>query len=473
VPGAAEIVSASRTAALVTAWHAGISMCLLDLVACRSVALDGAPIQVAFRLSEVVFELVTRRWCDLDELVLVGFGRDIFRLDRVIYLRDAEEATRHLLASDTPKRGAARCVVMAPSLGGSLAESTPYTLASLVELVHVLPTTGLLCCDASLPSVKAIWRVADSPWIGNVVIRQSFGRHLVLGPAEAAGRHAACVIAAELPAPLPASSNGAHHSRGARPDAAADEAPRQVRIGVLGPVEISGTLGCLDRRPRVSELIVYLAFHRGGCSGEAIKTALWPKRMPRQQTVSNRLSEARRAVGKGVDGRSRIRRVSGRHVLLREVTTDWEDFERLTGDGTEESAWCEALRLIRGRPFDGLSEGDWVSLEGLSTSIERCIGEVACRVAQAASLRGDMGRAEWAVCRGQLAAPWDEELLRCLMQIRFKSGNRGGVDAAVQTFCRALGWEGHPLDGVHPDTARLYRQLMGEHHDGWPRSRPT
>ena len=241
----------------------------------------------------------------------------------------------------------------------------------------------------------------------------------------------------------------------------ARRADSAVKIDFLGPVQVSGAGVELERRRRLTELVVYLAFHPEGVSGQALATALWPERRVSLQTVSNRLYEARRALGTGSDGQPRISRVEGRHRLSDDVKSDWEHFASLTGPGSSPASWHRALSMVRGRPFDGLSQGEWVGLEGAAAHIEAEIVEVAGRLGEHLLQQGDSAGAAWAARKGIAAAPWDERLYRLLMRAADASGNRGAVESALRWLADALEWEGDPLEAVHPDTARLYRELAG------------
>jgi DNA-binding SARP family transcriptional activator len=483
MPGTPTIVTASRRAALVTVWSGPTSRCLVDLVACGSVAIDGPPVAVGATLSDVVVELATHRWCDLDELVVVGFGSEIAGLERAVCLSNAEAALEYLAeqrTSEVLSQPRARCLVVAPPIGRrSPANLNP--LRTLVELVHATPDTGLVCCDPSLPNVRGLWRLAAHREPIDIAIRRRNLVQLRLAPglpAEVAvlppARPKVGADGTEDEEPLPRSYEELDHPlHGARTGRALQALPVQdpgsegldvpsVLVRVLGPVDVVHSGASLDRRPRVTELLAYLALHPGGATGEAIASAVWPERRVRPQTLANRLTEARQALGTTASGLPRLRRVAGRHVLS-DVSTDWAHFVRLTEPGTTAAEWTEALKLVRGRPFDGFLDAGWVVFEGLGSTVESRIVDAASRLAAHSLDDGHASHAEWSVRRGLLAAPWDERLYRMLMVVSHVAGNRAGIDAALHTLARALDWDGDPLDGVHRETALLYRQLVGRH----------
>ena len=482
LPSTPTIVAASRRAGLVTAWNTEQSRCLLDIAGCGSVALDGPPVAVGATLSDVVVELATHRWCDLDELIVVGFGEEILGLERVRCLPDIDAASHHLLSAEPPADPyrSARCLVVAPPIGKRSPDNL-NPLRSLVELVPALPGTGLICCDPSLSAVRCVWRLASHRETIDVTFRRRNRPDVALAPSrsmddeqESARRTSSTPNWRRDDATASGTAlegSGAEDGWGevdfeeSLPEAPSfrpelDQDAPAIVVRLLGPVDVVGATTSLDRRPRVTELVVYLALHPDGCSGESIATALWPDRRIPAQTLANRLSEARHALGETPFGRPRVRRVSGRHVLSADVSTDWAEFERLTASGTSQVQWNDALGMIRGRPFEGLTECGWALLEGFVATIEGRIIDIACRVGSRSLDDGNATHAEWAIRKALMAAPWDERLYRMLMVVNHASGNRGGVESALRSLAHVLDWRGDPIDGVHPETAQLYRQLL-------------
>jgi DNA-binding SARP family transcriptional activator len=245
---------------------------------------------------------------------------------------------------------------------------------------------------------------------------------------------------------------GAGHATPERPS-------EGVTILVLGPVQVVGTTENIEGRPLLKEMVTYLSFHPEGVTGEACATALWPERRVPRQTLSNRLYEARRALGATADGRARLVRSEGRHLLSADVRTDWSRFVALTDPESGPASWRQALMLVRGRPFGGLPKGDWTVMEGFAAAIEAAVVAVAARLGEHLIEAGDPVGAEWAVRRGLILTPWDERLYRLLMVAADAAGNRGGVESALRSLAQVLDWSGDPLQIVHPETAALYGRL--------------
>jgi DNA-binding SARP family transcriptional activator len=362
--------------------------------------------------------------------------------------------------------------------------------------VEQLPSTSAVCCDTS-GAARCTWQLSSHRQTLRLEIRRRSRLTAVLTPERWAETAAApraplqrlILPRGELPlggrlrgeaiaapgsgrsakATTGGESAGADTPAGEGASAAGgeggsdDPADVGVGIGLLGPVEIVGSKASLARRHRLTELIAYLAFHSEGVTGERLAAALWPEHRVTSQTVANRLHEARQALGPAPDGRGRIRLVHGRHKLSGDVATDWGRFLELTGPRSGPSSWRRALSLVRGRPFTGLSQGDWVGLEGVAARVETEIGDVAERLGEHLLASGDPEGAAWAARRGIAGAPWDERLYRLLMRAADATGSRGAVDSALCWLAAALEWEGDPLEVVHPATAALYRKLAG-----WP-----
>jgi DNA-binding SARP family transcriptional activator len=454
-----SVVRASTRAGLITLWHDGQRRCLLDTVAAGTVALDGPPVAVGYTLSDIVVELASRRWSDLDEVLLVGFGREMHGLENVRYLPAIEDAITLLMGADRFGEPSARCFVIAPM---PVDEVQRMALRRCLRLVEQTPFSGAICCDTAVRP-RCTWQLAAHGQTVRFEVNGRAGLSAVLSPARWAERTettfrvtAGPGTAVAVPAPPRADRSAVASVIPGR------EPSTGVEVRVLGPVQIVGTAESLEGRPLLQELVVYLAFHGRGVTGETCATALWPDRRVPAQTLSNRLHEARRALGSTADGRPRLMRTDGRHLLASDVRTDWERFVGLTSGDAGPASWRQALMLVRGRPFAGLGRGDWTVLEGLSATVETVIVSVSARLAEHLLGADDPLGAEWAIRRGLMVTPWDERLYRLLMTAADAAGNRGGVESALRSLAQVLDWSGDPIEIVHPETATLYRQLTGK-----------
>ena len=224
------------------------------------------------------------------------------------------------------------------------------------------------------------------------------------------------------------------------------------------------------RRPRSSEIALYLAMHPRGVTGTQLDESIWPARpnVP-AATRDTAISAVRTALG-GADRFPHARQgPDKRYQLSDQVGTDWERFCTLHRDGRQRSdvgSLRAALELIRGRPFGDLDSGpgyEWLQLEGH-------IHHMEAEIADAADLAGrlflDAGQpidARWAASRGLLAAPYTERLWIHLMAAADALGEAQEVERILTEMDRRLGLDGD-FDQLHPDTVAAYRRHSRRQH---------
>lgn len=231
----------------------------------------------------------------------------------------------------------------------------------------------------------------------------------------------------------------------------------EIEVRILGPVDIVGNAKPFTRAWSL-ELVVFLALHPEGSSTDAWSAALWPDRLMAPASLHSTASAARRALGTSASGEDHLPRAHGRLVLGPSCTTDWERFRRLAAADNPEGR-TEALRLIRGRPFDGLRSTDWALLEGTVATMEAVVVDVASRQAEWCLERGDPAGAETAARQGLRVSAYDERLYRVLIRGADAAGNPAGIESAMHELVRLVGEEIEPYDAVHPETLELYRRL--------------
>jgi DNA-binding SARP family transcriptional activator len=239
-----------------------------------------------------------------------------------------------------------------------------------------------------------------------------------------------------------------------------------VEVAVLGPFAVRGAAGPF-RRSAARELVVYLAFHRGGVRHAEWSLALWPERPVSLATAHSTSSEARRALGRTAEGRLHLPRGVDLH-LSDSVTTDVERFAELaTGD--HPSGLLRAMQLVRGPVFAGLHRTDWAVFDGTQADIEALVVRTALRGADAFVELGCGDEAEWMVRQALHVSPYDERLYRALLVATAAQGNRVRLHAAMAQLRTLAGEAAHPPartpvwdppDCLHPATTDLYRDLL-------------
>jgi DNA-binding SARP family transcriptional activator len=437
VPLTPAIASASRKAALVTLAEMHGRRALVDLVALSSTLLKGVPADVGNKIAEIAVELGSRRWSDLGTLILVAFDPLLPRLDGVRYVPDVTAALEEVNVRSMAATGSPSICVIVPPWASDPADPL---VGELIRFCEQTDGVGVLCC-ASTDGALCLWELpvpGEQPTL-------SFGD----------GRRILGVDLTEVDEPTP-KERIRPLTPEQRPTTKARVLP--IEVTVLGNVQVNGTPESFRYRRRLTELVAFLAMHPEGTTTDTFATAMWPDRRVPVQTLANRLSETRRALGLASDGRPRLRKHGRRHLIV-EAGTDWDRFRELAATTGGAKSWRSALALVRGRPFDGLDRGEWTQLEGFAAAIEASVVDVACRLGDDALGQGDGGLAHWAALQGLLVSPWDERLYRLLMRAADQLGNRGGVDAALRSLALALELEGDPLLGIHPETSALYRRL--------------
>jgi hypothetical protein len=236
------------------------------------------------------------------------------------------------------------------------------------------------------------------------------------------------------------------------PDLAAEAPPAPeptpVQINILGPVEITG----IDhpRRSQILNLLTYLALHRRGADHDQIATALWPNQLVAGKTLRNRITEARGLVGGAISDGPRWR-------LDESVTTDWQRFTALAAGSPAQQH--EALELVRGRPFAGLDDVEWIDLEGFRTETEATIVDLAITVAERDLAAGDPTAAFAAARAGLAASRYDERLHRLGVRAAGAEGSIGKVRSLTREMRTVLDLDIEPADQVEPETLALYEKL--------------
>jgi hypothetical protein len=489
--------------ALVTIGRDEFGVVLVDLEHAASLDISGLAAGV---LGSVAIETATAKWADQVDLILVGFDQDLEVLERVTHGSTIAEVTAKVqrrvrertallnsvgcranweirwaeggdawdlcvvicapAAVDADRQRAAELVRLAGSGGMGLA----VVLGSPVDARwHLRETGGRI-------EVESKGRLTSTVTAQNVDATLSAGvASLVKLASELDGVRADeppyDQIVTTVPETEPPTEGPLRESRTSAADptnsstegsagvvaAEASDHEFEVEVRILGPVEIAGAAREFTRAWAI-ELIVYLSMHRNGASSEQWATALWPDRVMAAASLHSTASAARRSLGVSKTGEDHLPRAHGRLALGPTVGSDWNHFVELAGRPEPES-WCEALELIRGRPFEGLRAPDWVLLEGIAANVEAIIVDLAGRYAEHCLSVGDPNGAQWAARQGLRASAYDERLYRVLMRAAEAAGHPAGVESVMAELIHLVAEDVEPYDAVHPETLDLYRVL--------------
>jgi hypothetical protein len=250
-----------------------------------------------------------------------------------------------------------------------------------------------------------------------------------------------------------------------------------VWVDVLGPVVASGWAEPVGRRRKLEELVVYLATHELPVPGERLRCAVWAEVEVASKSFIQAMSRARRHLG----GQAFLPEASsGAYRLGPGVGCSWSAFKELTGaagaavrsDPDQAMAlWRQALSLVRGEPFAGVTKGSyiWAWSEGLAYEMQVAITRAADALGTLALAQDDPDTAEWAVRQGLLAMPTQLSLFDWEMRVAAHRNDLDGLNAAFAARRRAEEAL-DPLAEVPPETVKLFETLVA-HVRGQRRSK--
>jgi DNA-binding SARP family transcriptional activator len=470
--------------ALVTIGTSDAGQLLVNLEAAGLTALAGPPTATRPLLDAMAVELATAASSGLMQILLVGLGSELDRLERVQQVQRLEDV---LPALERQAREVADLISQrgcGSVLGGRLAGVAADSWAPTVILVADQPTPANLqrlaeaTSDPRGSTVAAVL-LGDTPaahWrldVGDQLVRipslnlevhpqrlteQEYAAivELLRTASDTRGVDAAAPPYDQVPPPPPV----------VLAKAAEAATPPAVEVGVLGRVEVRGVPKI--ERAKSIELIVYLALHRHGVDGEQLWEALWPDKPINRGTLHTTVTAARTGLGRAPDGTRYLPNAAdGLYRLSPAVSLDWDRFRALAragqaGGPDAAGLLHQALELVLGRPLDSPASRSYEWAVVHRTEMETVIAETAERLGMLHLDAGDPEQANWAARRGLAASPYDERLYRVLMRAAHAAGNPAGVEALWQELLAVLDTDLDLVDeDLHPDTVALYTSLRG------------
>jgi DNA-binding SARP family transcriptional activator len=389
--------TASPVPALVTLGNTQNGLLLLNLEAPGLTALGGDPDAARAMLASFAVELATCRWADFIELILVGFGHELRRLERARVADSVREVLPWLehkaddvadllgeteahsvmagrVTDDTPDGWVPAVVLCAE-------RPTPEEVTRLVALTAVPSRSPVAAVIAAADIAGARFNVPLPEEPGEPVHLPQFRLDVVpmrLEPSdyegvaglfetttrddvparEPAWQAAAEVVPHDTDRPEPAEAGVPADTEDAEDDqkpegAGAPRTPRlhELRLTGRGPlagvevdeapdieVRVLGRIEIagIDRveRGKSEELVVFLALHPDGVDGDQLAEALWPGRPPARGTLNTTTAVARAYLGMTPDGEPRLPHArNGIYRLDPSVAVDWVRFQALAERG--------------------------------------------------------------------------------------------------------------------------------------------
>lgn len=246
-------------------------------------------------------------------------------------------------------------------------------------------------------------------------------------------------------------------------------------VQLLGNVEIHGARGpeprtaTMSHTARATELIAYLALH-GPATAVDVHAALWPGKDPRGDSAAksrNALtSRARRWLGRANDGEEFVPKVgTAGYRLHSDVRSDWDVWRELvTPDpaSAETADLINAMHLVKGQPFSGVSERRYVWAERIRTEMIAEIADAAHELATRSLRAGDIPNARFAASVGRQIDPSNELAWRNAMRAEHLAGDMVEFERIVSQLHAQLD---DIEDGLEPDeeTQELIHSIRGRH----------
>lgn len=244
------------------------------------------------------------------------------------------------------------------------------------------------------------------------------------------------------------------------PAAAAEEKDTPVRpivplrgapyVQILGPVQIVGAQGPAPKTPatsktnqsvvqRATELIAFLALNPRATAVQ-VHGALWPGKDPHggtaQQTRNSHTSRARSWLGVSPAGEQYLPRVGAEgYRLHEEVRTDWQLWLDFVGEDPAAAPTAnltQALRLVKGQPFEGVKEKFYGWAEPIRYEIIAAVGDAAHELATRSLRAGDCANARLAAAVGRMVDPVNEIFWRDALKAEHQAGDPTGVERLVK-----------------------------------------
>ncbi|MFF5234971.1 hypothetical protein [Dactylosporangium sp. NPDC000521] len=244
--------------------------------------------------------------------------------------------------------------------------------------------------------------------------------------------------------------------------------PRRLSVGVLGPVRVE----CADgdavspvsvRRSAGMHLLVLLAVHRDGATGDDLAAALWPDLPTRPArrfatTLSELRQQLQQATGADVVERSNVLTGGSRYRLdPAAVDVDLWRFHDLLDTAASVATPAERRALLR--QAADLDRGELA--EGLTAAWLQPVREATARhridiLTYLAGAEPDHGTALALLHRALRVAPGNEAIVRAVLRRHAAAGDLEGVHRAYTTL---LDQRPADDDAPEPATAQLYEEL--------------
>lgn len=240
-----------------------------------------------------------------------------------------------------------------------------------------------------------------------------------------------------------------------------------VRIGVLGPVEVRAMNRLeVERIPLATEIVAFLALHPGGVHPSVLGASVWPRGVTpdvRDATVAR----VREWLGSDTSGHHHLRQDAGGRLLLGpEVAVDWDCFCDLVRRSRtaqtvrdERELLRRSLHLVRGPFLSGRPRGSysWIARVHLERLVPDLVVDAAHRLWELTTGDDDPAGAVSAVRAGLRLAGSSDLLWRDLLVAEHRYGGVASAEQVVAALGERIQVHGLMLS---PETEALIEELL-------------
>ncbi|MFG2077444.1 BTAD domain-containing putative transcriptional regulator [Nonomuraea maritima] len=426
---------------------------LIDLEAAQGLINVRGP-QTTAALAALAVELATNLWSDSMRVTLVGFGAELTAIapDRIRAVGSLAEVLGELEADAAPREQ-----VLTGRVTGSPRRA--HYLLSAVAPTHEEARRLALLARRDTAGYVVAGDVPHATWTLEIgddgtarIAELGFEVRAQLLPR----RHYRALV------DLFRTAGRLDGEPVSDPEPLEGVDPPAVEIRILGPAEVAGLPPMEEGRMELAtEMLVYLATHRGGVHPVVLGGVLWPRGVEdavRDTTI------ARVAEWLGV--RRLLTDAAGRLRLSPEVRTDWALFRELVRrshhDPAGRAALLErALGLVRGPLLAGRRPGGyaWLAADDLEYDVSAGVADAAQELCEIRLANGQPDAAVAAVRQALLLAPDDEALWRDLLRATHATDDTVRLRAVVEGLDRRA--SSHPYGGgMAPETEALIQELL-------------
>lgn len=226
-------------------------------------------------------------------------------------------------------------------------------------------------------------------------------------------------------------------------------------LRLMGPIEALN-LPDKDAMPgRAVELLALLHLQGETVPGALLQKKLWPDKYdPENNNTKTLARKVRVAIGSDPDGELLL--PTGRKgvgfSLHPMISSDWADFQRLTGPNlskTPTNDLIAAVRLVRGEPFDGAGarRGWWAWRTPYEAQMHAAILDAADELTSRALAAGDINNARLAGRMAQSSDPLNEAGWRMEIRAAMASNDKAAFNEIIdQMYARVVGASDVELD---------------------------